>query len=346
MHINIMTWSLLLYGCWQGTDPQTNITQTPVNKTKFHIGLQTPVNYVNKTKFHIGLQTPVNYVNKTKFHIGLQTPVNYVNKTKFHIGLQTPVNYVNKTKFHIGLQTPVNYVNKTKFHIGLQTPVNYVNKTKFHIGLQTPVNYVNKTKFHIGLQTPVNYVNKTKFHIGLQTPVNYVNKTKFHIGLQTPVNYVNKTKFHIGLHTPVNYETFAKVSHNISIFFVLYFVTWLCAGDYSVEREAWSYWCWCQSGNIWRRSRDSSIGRWSVCELQLYMQRCFEHFVCLHKTKTFRIAPMFSVYTHIYKTKTVINWYESMATDYSSHIHNHIYCAQAQPGVVWEQHMLSILLWG
>ena len=41
----------------------------------------------------------------------------------------------------------------------------------------------------------------------------------------------------------------------------------LCTGDHSVEREAWSYWCWCQSGNVWRRSRDSRIGRWSVCEL-------------------------------------------------------------------------------
>ena len=41
----------------------------------------------------------------------------------------------------------------------------------------------------------------------------------------------------------------------------------LCTGDHSVEREAWSYWCWGQRGNIWRASRNSRIGRRSICEL-------------------------------------------------------------------------------
>ena len=49
--------------------------------------------------------------------------------------------------------------------------------------------------------------------------------------------------------------------------FIELFMYVLCTGDHSVEREAWSYWCWCQSGDVWRRSRDSRIGRWSVCEL-------------------------------------------------------------------------------
>ena len=50
------------------------------------------------------------------------------------------------------------------------------------------------------------------------------------------------------------------------------------------------------------------------------------------------------VFIHTHTQNTNCYWYESMATDYSSHLDNHIYCAQAQPGVVWEQHMLSILL--